>query len=133
MTDAFQSPANVNEIQTILKVMNRVKIPLWTCSRGKNLGYGGPAPRVRGSIILSLHRMTRILEVDEKAAFAVVEPGVTFAELSAYCLDNKPSVWPSIPGLGWGSVVGNVSCQCPPLVALICKTRSGSLNKYVLT
>jgi 4-cresol dehydrogenase (hydroxylating) flavoprotein subunit len=52
-------------------------------SRPKNNAYGGGAPRLRGSVVLSLRRMNRILEVNEELAYAVVEPGVTFFDLCA--------------------------------------------------
>ncbi|RFU24248.1 hypothetical protein B7463_g12090, partial [Scytalidium lignicola] len=42
-------PVTVEDIQGILKLCNRHKISLWTVSRGKNLGYGGPAARVKAS------------------------------------------------------------------------------------
>jgi FAD/FMN-containing dehydrogenase len=42
--------------------------------RGRNLGYGGRAPRVSGSIILDLGRMKNIT-VDPVNATALVEPG----------------------------------------------------------
>ena len=42
-----------------------MKVPLWTISRGKNFGYGGSAPVVKGSIVLDLSRMKKI-EVDAK-------------------------------------------------------------------
>lgn len=70
--------------------------------------YGGPAPRVVGSVAVDLHRMNKIIEVNEEFSYAVVEPGVTFTDLYEYCVKNKLSVWPSVPSLGWGSVVGNV-------------------------
>jgi FAD/FMN-containing dehydrogenase len=44
---AVLRPTTVPEIQAILKIANKYKIPLWTFSRGKNLGYGGPAGRVK--------------------------------------------------------------------------------------
>ncbi|KAI0473728.1 vanillyl alcohol oxidase [Xylariaceae sp. FL0804] len=100
-------PSSVEQIQEVLKVLNEFGIPLWTFSRGKNLGYGGPAPRVRGSICLDLHRMDRVLEVSEKFAYAVVEPGVTFGDLHGYCVEHKIALWPSVASLGWGSVMGN--------------------------
>ncbi|KAG5752930.1 hypothetical protein H9Q70_004416 [Fusarium xylarioides] len=100
-------PATVEEIQAILKVANQHHVPLWTCSQGKNFGYGGPAPRVAGSMVLSLHRMKRILEVNEKLAYIVVEPGVTFFDVYNYIVENKLDLWVSVPALGWGSVVGN--------------------------
>lgn len=58
---------------------------------------------------MDMHRMNKILEVDEKLAVAVVEPGVTFGDLYTYCANKKLKVWPSTASLGWGSVVGNVS------------------------
>lgn len=96
----------------MLQTANRYGIPLWTFSRGKNLGYGGPAPRVSGSVALDLHRMNRILEVNDEFHYAVVEPGVTFADLYRYCVEHGKKVWPSTPSLGWGSVVGNVRTTC---------------------
>ncbi|KAH7160426.1 hypothetical protein B0J13DRAFT_644051, partial [Dactylonectria estremocensis] len=108
-------PVSVEEIQAILKVANQHQVPLWVCSQGKNFGYGGPAPRVAGSVVLSLQRMKRILEVNEKLAYIVVEPGVTFFDVYNHIIENDLHLWVSAPALGWGSVVGNVSQLSPTL------------------
>lgn len=71
------------------------------------VSYGGPAPRVNGSVALDLHRMNKIIEVNDDFAYAVVEPGVTFDDLYKYCVEHKLKVWPSTASLGWGSVLGN--------------------------
>ena len=42
-------PVTVEHIQAILKLCNEHKVPVWTVSQGKNLGYGGPAARVKVS------------------------------------------------------------------------------------
>ncbi len=42
-------PVTVEHIQAVLKLCNEHKVPVWTVSRGKNLGYGGPAARVKVS------------------------------------------------------------------------------------
>ena len=107
----LQSPASVEEVQRVLALANESKLPLWITSGGKNLGYGGPSPIVEGSAVLSLYRMSRILEVDEKNGYAIVEPGVTFYDLSQYCISKAPSVWPSMTFIAWGSVIGNVRTQ----------------------
>jgi hypothetical protein len=107
MPSAAVRPKNTEELRRILAVSSEYSIPVWTFSRGKNLGYGGPAPRVNGSIALDLHRMDKIIEVNDKFSYAVVEPGVTFTELYDYCVKHKLKVMPSVPSLGWGSVVGN--------------------------
>ncbi len=70
--------------------------------------YGGPAPRVNGSVALDLHNINKIIEVNDKFAYAVVEPGVTVTDLYNYCVGHKHKVWPSTASLGWGSVLGNV-------------------------
>jgi 4-cresol dehydrogenase (hydroxylating) len=104
---AAVKPGSLEEIQAILKIANEHKIPLWTISRGKNLGYGGPATRVSGSVTLDLGRMKKILEVNEELCYAVVEPGVTFFDLYEYIRERKLKLWISVPALGWGSILGN--------------------------
>jgi 4-cresol dehydrogenase (hydroxylating) len=103
---AALKPGSVEEIQAIVKIANEYKIPLWAVSRGKNLGYGGPAPRVSGSVTLDLGRMKKI-EINEELCYAVVEPGVTFFDLYEYISERKLKLWISVPALGWGSVLGN--------------------------
>jgi len=41
----------VEQVQKVLKVANALKIPIWTISTGKNLGYGGSAPQLSGSVV----------------------------------------------------------------------------------
>jgi 4-cresol dehydrogenase (hydroxylating) len=104
---AVVRPGSVEEIQAVLRIANAHRLPLWTVSRGRNLGYGGPAPRVRGSVVVELSRLNRILEVDEDLGYALLEPGVSFFDLYEHLRANGHRLWMSAPGLGWGSVVGN--------------------------
>lgn len=104
---AAVAPQTVEEIQAILKIANEHKTPLWPFSRGKNLGYGGSAPCLSGTVMLDLSRMKRILEVDEKLAYCLVEPGVGFFDLYEHLQANNIKLWMSIPANGWGSVIGN--------------------------
>ena len=39
---AALAPDGVEEVQQIVRIANKYKIPLWTVSTGKNLAYGGP-------------------------------------------------------------------------------------------
>lgn len=104
---AVVRPACVEEIRAVLAIANEHRLPLWTVSRGRNLGYGGTAPRVRGSVVVELSRMNRVLEVDEELGYALLEPGVSFFDLYQHLRANGHRLWMSAPGLGWGSVVGN--------------------------
>ena len=104
---AAVAPDDVEQIQKILKIANDHRIPLWTISTGKNLAYGGPAPRLPGSMILDLKRMNRILDVNEEFGYALVEPGVSYFELFEYIREKGLKLWIDAPSPGWGSVLAN--------------------------
>ena len=100
-------PTSTEQVQAVVRIANEHKVPLWTFSQGRNNTYGGPAPRQRGSVLVNLRRMNRILEVQDDLAYAVVEPGVRWFDLHEALQARGGDLWPSIPDLGWGSVVGN--------------------------
>lgn len=101
------APATIDELRAVLQVANAHRIPLWPISMGKNFAYGSAAPRLKGSLILDLKRMNRVLEVDERLGYAVVEPGVSFFDFKEE-LDRRGSrLWMSGPSQSWGSVIGN--------------------------
>jgi 4-cresol dehydrogenase (hydroxylating) len=90
-----------------VRIANRHRVPLWTHGQGRNNGYGGPAPRVKDSVIVSLREMNRVLEIDPELAYAVVEPGVRWFDLYEAVQAAGYPLMLSIADLGWGSVVGN--------------------------
>jgi 4-cresol dehydrogenase (hydroxylating) len=104
---AVLMPQTVEEIQEIVRIANERRVPLWTHSAGMNNGYGGPAPRLKGSVIVSLRKMNRVLEIDEECGYAVVEPGVRWFDLYEALRAGGHRLMLSVPDLGWGSVVGN--------------------------
>jgi 4-cresol dehydrogenase (hydroxylating) flavoprotein subunit len=104
---AVLQPTTVEEIQEIVRIANHRRVPLWTHGQGRNNGYGGPAPRVRGSVIVSLRQMNRVLEINDECAYAVVEPGVRWFDLYEAIVAGGHELMLSIADVGWGSVVGN--------------------------
>ncbi len=100
------APTSVEEVQAALRVANQYRLPVWPISRGKNLGYGGTAPMMPGSVVMDLSGMKKI-EFDEEMGTVVVEPGVGFYDLYDYVQANKLPFWLSTPGNSWGSVMGN--------------------------
>jgi 4-cresol dehydrogenase (hydroxylating) len=90
-----------------VRAANRHKIPIYPISTGRNLGYGGAAPSMSGSVVLDLKRMNRILEVSERHAYALVEPGVSYFDLYRHISERGLKVWIDCPDPGWGSLVGN--------------------------
>jgi glycolate oxidase len=67
-------PKSAKEISEILKLANEFSIPVYP--RGGGTGLSGGALALYGGICLSLEKLNRIIEIDEKNFQAVVEPGV---------------------------------------------------------
>jgi glycolate oxidase len=67
-------PASTEQVQGIVRVCHRERVPF--VARGAGTGLSGGALPVEGGIVISLARMNRILEVDLENARVVVEPGV---------------------------------------------------------
>jgi FAD/FMN-containing dehydrogenase len=104
---AAVGPSTVEQVQAIVRTANQYKLPLYAISTGKNFAYGGPSPNVRGSVTVDLKRMNRVLEVDDKRYFALVEPGVSYIDLYRYIQERGLKVWIDTPDPGWGSPIGN--------------------------
>ena len=100
------SPANIDELKSILRTATQYGVPVWSISIGRNYAYGGAAPCLSGSMILDLHRMQAI-EANEELAYAFVEPGVTYVTLYKYLQDKRQKLWIDCTDPGWGSVLGN--------------------------
>jgi FAD/FMN-containing dehydrogenase len=107
VASAAVAPQTLEQVQAVVKVANQYRVPLYAISTGRNLAYGGSAPVYSGSVVLDLKRMTRVLEVSERNAYALVEPGVSYFDLYTHIQEQKLDVWIDPPDPGWGSVIGN--------------------------
>jgi 4-cresol dehydrogenase (hydroxylating) len=75
-------PASTGEVQAVVRLANQHRVPLYPISTGNNIGLGSRSASAAGQVVVDLgRRMNRILEIDEKLAFAVVEPGVSYQAL----------------------------------------------------
>jgi 4-cresol dehydrogenase (hydroxylating) flavoprotein subunit len=105
---AVVCPADTAQVQAVVRIANEYGIPLSPISTGKNNGYGGAAPRLTGSVVVNTGaRMRRILEVNERFGYALLEPGVTYFQLYEHLQTTGSGLMLDCPDLGWGSVVGN--------------------------
>ena len=101
-------PGSASEVAAILRVCAQHKLPVWPVSTGRNWGYGSATAVREGSVLLRLARMNRILEVNERMAYAVIEPGVTYRQLRSHLDANHPDLWcDTTDGPPEGSVIGN--------------------------
>ncbi len=74
MPDIVLKPGNTEEISAILIYCNQERIVV--TPRGAGTGLSGGSLAIHGGVILSIERMNRILEIDERNFQATVEPGV---------------------------------------------------------
>ncbi|KAI1504837.1 glycolate oxidase [Biscogniauxia marginata] len=108
VSSAVVYPGSTAEVQTVVRWANKHAIPIYPISLGRNLGYGGAAPRVPGGAVLDLgRRMHAILDLDGENASCVVEPGVTYFRLYEEIRARGLPLWIDTPDLGGGSVLGN--------------------------
>jgi 4-cresol dehydrogenase (hydroxylating) flavoprotein subunit len=97
MPSAAIFPERAEQVIEIVKICDTFKMPLWVSSTGKNIGYGAMAPCKKGTIILSLRRMNRIIEINEELCYALIEPGVTYKQLYDHIQENDYRLWLNIP------------------------------------
>ena len=67
-------PGTVGEVQAVVRICNEEGLPF--VARGAGTGLSGGALPVAEGIVISLARLTRILEIDIERGCVVVEPGV---------------------------------------------------------
>jgi glycolate oxidase subunit GlcD len=73
--DLVVLPASTEEVQTVVKLANRYKVPV--TARGAGTGLSGGATTIMGGISLVLTRLTRVLSIDAENFCAHVQVGVT--------------------------------------------------------
>jgi glycolate oxidase len=78
--DAVVLASTTAEVAAVIKVAAKHHIPV--VPRGAGTGLSGGAVTIRGGIALQVTRMRHILEIDQVAQTALVEPGVVNQELS---------------------------------------------------
>ncbi|KAI5867560.1 vanillyl alcohol oxidase [Durotheca rogersii] len=108
VSSATVYPGSTEEVQATVRWANKFGIPIYPISIGRNLGYGGAAPRIPGAVVVDLgRRMHKVLKVDGENASCVVEPGVTYFKLYEEIQKLNLPLWIDTPDLGGGSVLGN--------------------------
>jgi FAD/FMN-containing dehydrogenase len=107
--DAVVMPNNAEEVQKIVQIANKYKIPIIPWVSGIN--FGATANPIKGGLVMDLRRLNRIIEVNEDDMYALIEGGTTWADLQGYLQKNYPNLRAGItwspPGTG---VVA--SCLC---------------------
>ncbi len=113
-------------VQHVLRIASAAKVPVVT--QGARSGLAGGANAIDGCIVLSLLRMNRILEVNRVDRLAVVEPGVTNADLSRAVAESGLFYPPDPASWEFSTIGGNIATNAGGL----CCVKYGVTSEYVL-
>jgi len=114
------------QVSQILKLANENRIPV--IPRGAGTGLSGMAVPVKGGIVLDLNRMNKIEKISIEDRFAVVQPGVVYADLDK-SLAPYGFCFPPDPGSGTVCTLGgNVATNAGGVKG----AKYGTTRDYVL-
>jgi len=100
-------PASMEQVQAIVRLCHRERIPF--VARGSGTGLSGGALPVANGVVISLARMNRILEVDFPNARVVVEPGVINLDVTGRVQPQEYFYAPDPSSQSVCSIGGNVA------------------------
>jgi glycolate oxidase len=126
LPDAVVYPESTEQVSGILKVLSRHRIPLVSRGSGTNL-CGGTVP-VMGGVVMVMHRMNRILEVDMENLTATVQPGLNTKQFAAH-VESLGLFYPPDPSsMAVSTIGGNIAENSGGLRGL----KYGTTKDYVL-
>ncbi len=103
--DAVVFAKTTEQIAAIMKIAHREKIPV--TARGTGTSVTGAVLPVRGGLLLDLHQMNNILEINKADFYARLEPGVVCVQLNnRLAKDNL--MFPPNPGSEVVATIGGM-------------------------
>lgn len=109
LPDGVIYPESTEQVSHIMKLLTQYKVPVVSRGSGSNL-CGGTVP-VQGGIVMVMHRMNRILEVDAENLTATVQPGLITGEFIAH-IEMLGLFYPPDPSSMKISTIGGNIAEC---------------------
>jgi glycolate oxidase len=109
MPDGVIYPADTSQVSAIMKVLSQHRIPVIGRGSGTNL-CGGTVP-VQGGVIMVMHRMNAILEVDMLNLTATVQPGIITKQFIEH-IEQLGLFYPPDPSSMAISTIGGNIAEC---------------------
>lgn len=103
LPDVVLKPGNAEEISAILKICNQNKIPVTPRAAGTGLS-GGALPHL-GGVLLSVERLNKIIDIDERNLQLITEPGV-ITEVLQDAVKAKKLFYPPDPSSRGSCMIG---------------------------
>ncbi|BDZ53512.1 FAD-binding oxidoreductase [Agromyces marinus] len=111
---AVVEATTTREVQALMRLATETRTPV--VPRGAGTGLAGGAMSSRGSIVLDLSRMNRILELDGTDELAVVEPGVLNGDLDRAAREHGLWYAPDPASRAISSIGGNIATNAGGLL-----------------
>ena len=108
-------PDDAQQVARALAFADERRIPV--TARGNGTGLSGACVARHGGILVTFERMQDILEIDRQNHVAVVQPGVTLAQLDD-ALRPHGLAYPIVPGERSGTLGGNVATNAGGMQAV---------------
>jgi glycolate oxidase len=99
-------PTETAQVAATVAIAAELGIPV--TARGAGTGLSGACIPVAGGLVISFERMAALLEIDDAGHVAIVQPGLTLAELDVATAAHG-LVYPVFPGTNAASLGGNVA------------------------
>ena len=103
--DAVAQPTSEEQLVELVRWATDRRVPLTPRGKGSS-GYGGAIP-VKKGLVVDFYRMRAVVDIDEEALTATVEPGITWEQLDreiakrGLTLRLYPTSYPSSSVGGW--------------------------------
>ncbi len=102
-------PESVEEISAVMKLACEYKTPVYP--RGGGTGHTGGALALKGGILLSLERMSKILEIDKDNRLVRTQPGIPLGELKS-AVQKEGLFYPPDPSSAKTASLGGTLAEC---------------------
>ena len=119
-------PRTTEEVVAAVQVANELDVPI--VARGAGTGLTGAANASDGCIVLSLHRMNSIIEIDQANRTCRVQPGVINVDLKDAVAEHGLFYPPDPASFEMSSIGGNVATNAGGL----CCVKYGVTRDYVM-
>ena len=118
-------PSSTDEVVALVRLAVEVGVPI--TARGAGTGLSGACIPLAGGLVVSFERMAALLEIDDAAHIAVVQPGLSLAALDEATAAHG-LVYPVFPGTNAASLGGNIATNAGGMRAV----KYGVTRQHVL-
>lgn len=109
LPEVVVTPTSTEQVQEVVKIAARHRIPVSTRGSGTNLS-GGTVPINKG-IVMVMVKMNKILEIDAENLTATVQPGVIIQDLND-AVAQYGLIYPPDPGTVATATMGGSVAEC---------------------